>query len=204
MPTTDPKTLAAFEDNFCAPSGSQPPEAVKAGVLMPNQPGPYWHLQAPFVDIIGLYSNADENSGIISNPVVGTKQKDWLQSRLKAIAAARTKTSRKALMIGIHHPPYARGFQESGYGHPGNPEMVQDIDDCCTNAGILPDAVLAGHTHSYQHYVRTQSLKGVTWSIPYLIVGTGGIGLQKIPAPTGVKTPPEMSFISAPSRITAI
>src|SRR5215469_17334991 len=29
--------------------------ASQFGVLMPNQPGPYWHLEAPFVDIIGLF-----------------------------------------------------------------------------------------------------------------------------------------------------
>jgi predicted phosphodiesterase len=187
FPSTDPVTLAAFETNFCAPAGSQPPLASQMGMLMPNQPGPYWHLQAPFVDIIGLYSNADENVGVIKNAIVGPGQKDWLEARLTAIAGARTKTNRKALVLVMHHPPYARGFQATGYGHPGNPEMLADIDDCCASAGILPDAVLAGHTHSYQHYVRTQKLKNATCTIPYLIVGTGGIALQRIPAPTGVK-----------------
>ncbi|HZQ46776.1 MAG TPA: metallophosphoesterase [Verrucomicrobiae bacterium] len=187
FPTTDPGTLAAFKANFCAPIGSQPPLGTQFGVLMPNQPGPYWHLQAPFLDIIGLYSNAAENVGIINNATVGHKQKGWLQARLTAIAGARTGSKRKALVIVVHHPPYARGFQQSGIGHPGSPEMLQDMDDCCAQAGILPDAVLAGHTHSYQHYVRTQNFKGVECTIPYVIVGTGGIGLQRVPAPTGVK-----------------
>jgi predicted phosphodiesterase len=186
-PTTDPVTLAAFRENFCAPSGSQPPLGKQFGMLMPTQPGPYWHLQAPFVDIIGLYSNAAEDVGIIRNAKAGGQQKLWLQARLTAIAGARAGAKRKALVIAVHHPPYARGLQETGIGHPGSPEMLQDIDDCCAAAGILPDAVLAGHTHSYQHYVRTQSLKGAQWTIPYLFIGTGGIGLQPIPAPTGVK-----------------
>ena len=187
FPTTDPVTLAAFKENFCEPVGSQPPLAKSYGMLVPNQPGPYWHLQAPFVDIIGLYSNADENAGIIKNLVVGGTQKAWLEARLTAIAAARKGAGRKALLFAVHHPPYARGFQETVYGHPGNPEMLQDIDDCCAAAGILPDAVIAGHTHSYQHYVRTQTLKGTTCTIPYLIVGTGGISLQKVPGPSGVR-----------------
>lgn len=187
FPSTDPETLAAFQDNFCAPSGQQPRLATQFRMLMPNQPGPFWHLKAPFVDIIGLYSNNDENFGVISNAKVGTKQKTWLQSRLASIVAARVNGPRNALVIAVHHPPYARGFQESGYGHPGNPEMLKDIDDCCTKAGVLPDAVIAGHTHSYQHYVRTQNLGGVNCTIPYLIVGTGGIGLQRLPAPTGVR-----------------
>jgi len=187
FPTTDPNTLAAFEENFCAPGSTQPPMAGQFGMLVPNQPGPYWHLQAPFVDIIGLYSNAAEDLGIINNPVVGGKQKAWLQARLTAIAGARTASKRKALVIAVHHPPYARGLQQGGMGHPGSPQMLQDIDACCTGAGILPDAVLAGHTHSAQRYMRTQKLKNATWTIPYLIAGTGGIGLQPIPSPTGVK-----------------
>jgi hypothetical protein len=64
--------------------------------------------------------------------------------------------------------------------------MLKDIDQACNAAGILPDAVLSGHTHNYQRYMRTQNLGNATWTIPYLIAGTGGIGIQKIPAPTGV------------------
>lgn len=187
FPSTDPVTLAAFTENFCATGPAQPPLAKEFGFLMPQQPGPYWHLQAPFIDIIGLYSNQNEDLGIIFNQVVGPKQKAWLQARLTAIAKARTTATRKALVIAVHHPPYARGFKTTGAGHPGNPQMLGDIDACCTAAGILPDAVIAGHTHSYQHYVRTQTLNGQTCTIPYLIVGTGGIAIQSIPTPTGVK-----------------
>src|ERR1035441_7550204 len=187
FPSTDPNTLAAFTENFCAPAGTQPPMAGQFGMLIPTQPAPYWHLQAPFIDIIGLYSNAAEDLGIISNPIVGGAQKQWLQARLTAIAKARTAANRKALVIAVHHPPYARGLQATGAGHPGSPQMLQDIDDCCAQAGILTDAVLAGHTHSAQRYMRTQKLKATTWTIPYLIAGTGGISVQPIPAPTGVR-----------------
>jgi predicted phosphodiesterase len=192
LPNTDPATLSAFSTNFCAPRGEQPPMAKQFGILMPNQPGPYWHLEAPFVDIVALYSNAGENFGVISGPVVGDGQKIWLQERLTAIAAARatndaTKKRSAALILAVHHPPYARGFHESGFGHPGNPEMLKDIDAACAAAHILPDAVLAGHTHNYQRYMRTQTVNGKEWTIPYIIVGTGGISTQKTPAPTGVR-----------------
>jgi predicted phosphodiesterase len=198
FPSTDPNTLASFRDNFCAPTGTQPPMAGQFGMLMPTQPGPFWHLEAPFIDIIGLYSNAAEDLGIISNPVVGGTQKQWLEAHLTAIAKARPAAKRKALIIAVHHPPYARGLKATGLGHPGSPQMLQDIDDCCTQAGILPDAVLAGHTHSAQRYMRTQKLKGTTWTIPYLIVGTGGIAIQPIPAPTGVRNPAgDVLFASA-------
>ena len=102
------------------------------------------HLRASFVDIVALYSNAAENAGIISNSKVGPQQKAWPRVRLTVIASARKTSARKAVVLAVHHPPYARGFQESGYGHPDSPEMLQDIDDCCTMAGILPDAVMAG------------------------------------------------------------
>ena len=185
---TDPVTLEAFLENFCQPAGQQPPLGQEFGVLMPNQPGPYWHLEAPFVDIVGLYSNKAEDMGVLRHPALATDQIDWLGARLKAIAAARKKKTRQAaLLIVVHHPPYARGLQESAFGHPGSPEMLVDIDAACAAAKILPDAVIAGHTHSYQRYMRTQRLAGKDWTIPYLIVGTGGIGLQKIPAPIGVR-----------------
>jgi Calcineurin-like phosphoesterase len=189
LPKTDPVTLAAFLTNFCAAPGTQPPMAKQFNMLMPTQPGPYWCLQAPFIDIIGLYSNAAEDLGVIDSPQVGGNQKPWLQARLTAIAKARTPASRKALLIVVHHPPYARGFQATGKGHPSNPQMLATIDACCAAAGILPDAVLAGHTHNYQRYMRTQSLGGSTWTIPYLIVGTGGIAVQPVPAPTNIKNP---------------
>ena len=187
LPNTDPKTLCAFQTNFCSPAGQQPPMGTQFGVLMPNQPGPYWHLEAPFVDILGLYSNVGEDFGVINNAVVGGRQKAWLQERLTFIARARkAKTRKAALILAVHHPPYARGFHETGFGHPGSPEMLKDIDDACTAAAILPDAVLSGHTHNFQRYMRTQTLAGATWTIPYVIAGTGGISIQRTPAPTGV------------------
>jgi predicted phosphodiesterase len=187
LPNTDPNTLEAFQQNFCAAPGSQPPMAKKFGILMPTQPGPFWHLEAPFVDIIGLYSNTAEDFGVIDHPAVGGRQKAWLQDRLSAVAKARTaNTRRAALVLAVHHPPYGRGLQDTGFGHPGSPGMLKDIDQACSAAGILPDAVLSGHTHNYQRYMRTQNFGNATWTIPYLIAGTGGIGVYNVPAPTGV------------------
>src|SRR3569833_1516064 len=62
------KSLAAFLDNFCAP---MPGPAENAGSLLRtkmDQPGVYFTLNAPFVNIIGLYSNvADKGAGAISS-----------------------------------------------------------------------------------------------------------------------------------------
>jgi hypothetical protein len=64
--------------------------------------------------------------------------------------------------------------------------MLKDLDDCCTEAGIWPHAVLSAHSHNYQRYARTISNNRM---IPYFVVGTGGIGTQNIPAPIGAKSP---------------
>ena len=35
-----------------------------------NQPGVYWFLEAPYVQIVGMYSNAAENPGFISAQIL--------------------------------------------------------------------------------------------------------------------------------------
>jgi hypothetical protein len=48
--------------------------------------------------------------------------------------------------------------------------MLTDIDNACTQAGILPDLVLSGHAHIYERYTRFLG----TNQIPFLVIGTGG------------------------------
>jgi hypothetical protein len=184
--TLDSPSLSAFLENFCQPAGEQPPMAKSFGCIMPNEPGAYWYLNCPFIDIVGLYSNTGENYGAISHPDIqdNGQQKTWLTKTLKTIKQQNNKAERP-LLFAVHHPPYASGLQEGGFGHPGNPDMLKDLDDCCTAAGIWPHAVLAAHSHNYQRYMRTLSSKRV---IPYFVVGTGGIGTQNIPAPIGAKS----------------
>jgi hypothetical protein len=180
----DHSSLEAYFENFCQPKPKQPPLGVSTGRAMPNQPGAYWRLTCPFVEIIGLYSGTGENFGAIAHQEIGNQQKVWLGRTLKAIAADQAQTQR-AVVIAVHHPPYASGLMESGFGHPGNPEMLQDIDDCCTQAGVWPDAVLSAHAHNYQRYMRTLPVNREQRTIPYFIAGGGGIGPQNVPAPIG-------------------
>jgi Calcineurin-like phosphoesterase len=91
--------------------------------------------------IVGLYSNSAENPGFISGPVPGQKQKQWLVQTLKSLKATRDSGSRKALLFATHHPPYSSG------GHSGSTEMLDDIDDACKQADIMPDAFFSGHAH---------------------------------------------------------
>lgn len=190
----DAPSLSAFTDNFCQPVGSQAPMAATFGVQMPHQPGPYWWLDAPFVDVIGLYSNAAEDFGILSSSAQDTHQMDWLETTLKTIRKARAK-HRKALVFASHHPPYSQGFSQSKQGHPGSPKMLTQMDEACQSAGLWPDMVLSGHSHNYQLYKRrVPNGSSSEKLIPYVIAGTGGIGSQPVPSninatdPTGKVT----------------
>jgi len=67
-----------------------------------TQPGVYWMLDAPFAQIIGLYSNIVEGPG---EGAGGDQQQiTWLISTLKTIVASRKSGGRKGLIIGVHHP----------------------------------------------------------------------------------------------------
>ena len=79
-----------------------------------TEPGVYWFLDAPFVQIIGLYSNLLESPGYLQAITKGkpdTSQLDWLEKTLASIGKAKQK---KALVIAMHHPPYSQsGHSES-------------------------------------------------------------------------------------------
>ncbi len=184
----DASSLEAYFINFCQPAGQQPPLAQTFGVTMPHQPGAYWRFTVPFVDIVGLYSGTGENYGSIAHAEIGDQQKKWLLATLQDIATERAAGTKQALVIAVHHPPYASGLQSGGFGHPGNPDMLGDIDDCCKTAGVWPDLVLSAHAHQYQRYTRAKAINGQTRMIPYLIAGTGGIGTQPAPQPIGAKS----------------
>ena len=179
FPDTDPKTARAFVANFCAPDAKVPGIAGSIFRETVTQPGIFWLLDAPFVDIIGLDSNGAENPGFISGSVPGTLQKKWLAATLKTIAKSRKKGPRKGLIIATHHPPY------SAAGHSGSAEMLADVDDACTQAGVMPDLFLSAHAHNYQRYTRTLTLGGRTLQIPFIVAGMGGKNDQAIPAATG-------------------
>ena len=182
FPKTDPTTLKAFEANFCAASQTVPPIAGTIFRQTMDQPGVYWWLNAPFVDIVGLYSNTAENPGFISGAIPGPAQKAWLTRTLTTIAANRRAGPRKALVMATHHPPFSSG------GHSGSTQMLADIDGVCTLAGLMPDMYLSGHAHSYQRYTRELTFGGRALQIPYIVAGTGGINDQAIVPGNGVKT----------------
>ena len=62
-------TLEAFLRNFCASTPTPGPSIDAGGAVRSAmaQPGVYFTLNAPFVSIIGLYSNVLEGPGVISS-----------------------------------------------------------------------------------------------------------------------------------------
>ena len=189
-PTGQKVTLGAFQDNFCMPAPGVPPAAGTIYREMISQPGVYWVLNAPFVYIIGLYSNIAEGPGFISSPDIGTVQKDWLTKTLTGISNNRKKGIQNSLLITVHHPPFSNG------GHSSSDQMLADIDDSCSQAGILPDLVLAAHAHNYQRYTRVVTKGGINKQIPFIVAGTGGRGTAPVkPGDGSVEADPLGSHI---------
>jgi hypothetical protein len=171
----DKPSLSPFRANFCAKTAAVPEQASGSGIFRETmtQPGVYWRLEAPFVRIIGLYSNCLENPGFLEGDGgKDSSQLDWLKSTLQSVARAKDN---KALIIATHHPPY------SAAGHAGSTDMSRSIDTICDSVGVHPDAFLSGHAHNYQRYTRRIGGK----QVPYIVVGTGGIAPQKLPDATG-------------------
>jgi len=164
---TDPApTLDAFLQNFCAVNPAPSPDAGALVRTTMIQPSVYFTFDAPFVRILGLYSNVLEDPGVISSQG-GTNSLDDRQINFLTTALNRIKSENYAgaVIIVVHHPPFTADST-----HGGSPQMLADIDGACTAAGVWPHALLSGHAHNYQRYTRTvQSMQ-----IPFLIAGCGG------------------------------
>jgi len=159
-------TLDAFLRNFCATSPAPSPDAGTLVRTTMIAPGVYFTFDAPFVRILGLYSNVLEDPGVISSQG-GTNSLDDRQITFLTTALKRVKSENYAgaVIIAVHHPPYTGGVI-----HGGSPQMLTDIDSACTASGVWPHAVFSGHSHNYQRYTRT--VNGM--QIPFLVAGCGG------------------------------
>jgi hypothetical protein len=167
-PEEDPKSINAFQANFCAPPPTQAQLTAPKRAPM-NQPGVYFRLDAPFVQILALFSNGGEKEGVIRGGIVGDSQWDFLGQQLKQIKAARHNGERRAFLLAVHHPPFS-----GGGGHSGSGQMLKDLDAAFKTAGIAPDAVLSGHAHNYQRFTRTVAVNGKAMQVPYVVAGNGG------------------------------
>lgn len=172
-PKTNAISLSAFYDNFCSPSLRITTEAGGLPRTAMQQPGVFFTLEAPFVRILGLYSNRLESPGVIAAPAVGNSQLDYLDV---ALARAAKDLKGSALIVAVHHPPYS-----SGGKHPGSPDMLKQIDQACDKAGIWPHAVLSGHAHNYQRFTRIRNVGSKEETqVPYVTCGNGGHNVTKL------------------------
>jgi len=192
----DADTLSAFLANFCTATPTHSADALGIPRTTMIQPGVYYTFDAPFVRILGLYSNILENPGIISstqNPITGKTQFPELSdAQLGYLTAALTRVKQQsyagALIIAVHHPPYAFG------AHTGSMVMLKEIDAICKQTGVWPHAILSGHAHNYQRFTRGLNNR----QIPFIVCGNGGHGLMSISDGTTIRTPVSMPIFAQP------
>lgn len=162
-------SLAGFLTNFCAPAPGPSPDSGGLTRETMDQPGVYFTLDAPFVSIIGLYTNVLEGPGIISSPKIGNAQLEFLKSELARLKPER-EAKKRAVIIACHHPPAS--IDDT---HGGSAGLTTDLDEAFKQTGLWPDAVLSGHAHLYERWHRVIDER----DIPYLVAGSGGYGLKK-------------------------
>ena len=181
---TDPTPLKAFLETFCAKSATVLPVADEVRIFRETmtQPGVYWLLNCPFLQIIGLYSNIAEGPGHLEGANGDKSQSTWLAKALQSIAKERNAGKRRALVIAVHHPPYSNG------GHSGSPDMLNNIDAACQQAKVMPDAFISGHAHNNQRHTRRTSVQGQALEIPFIVAGCGGHNDSSVEAATGQHT----------------
>ncbi len=181
--------LKTFARNFCSPDVVITPEARSLHRTAMTQPGVYFTLDAPFVRIIGLFSNALEDPGVISSQA--KEQKKWpnVPDFQLAYLEAQLETLKKedyqgAVVIAVHHPPfsYAPPPAVSGKGgsHGGSPDMLREIDRICASAKIYPHAFISGHAHNYQRFTRTINFNGKDHDVPFIICGDSGHNVDAV------------------------
>ncbi len=192
--------LTTFMRNFCSPSPVITQEAASLHRTAMTQPGVYFALDAPFVRVIGLFSNALEDPGVISSqskqptkwPGVPDDQLAFLTAQMQRI---KQEKYAGAVIIALHHPPFIYSPQAGGAGghHFGNSVMRGEIDAICQAQGVYPHAFLSGHAHNYQRYTRKLSFGGSGYKVPFVVAGNGGFNVKSVLQPRGGVTPADPS-----------
>jgi hypothetical protein len=181
--------LDTFQRNFCSKQNVITPEAGALHRTAMTQPGVYFTLDAPFVRIIGLFSNALEDPGVISNldkkwPTVSNVQIDFLRAQLTRI---KQEKFAGAVLIATHHPPFSYSPPAKSGGGGGNhgcsSVMLQQIDTICHEVGVYPHAVFSAHAHNYQRYTRIMQFGGSEIDVPFIVCGDGGHNVNTLVRP---------------------
>ncbi len=161
-------SLEAFRDAFCAekPAVWEGSGGIQRSSMI--QPGVYFTLDAPFVSIVGLYSNCSETSGYLDQ-----QQLLFLRNELGRLKQRRQNGEFLAFILAVHHPPYSL-TEQTGHSN----AMRKAMDAEFPTAGLWPDAVFSGHAHIYQRMTRTVQSAGAELEIPYITSGSGGYALD--------------------------
>ena len=123
--------LDIFTRNFCAESPVVTREAASLHRTAMTQPGVYYSLEAPFVRLLCLFSNALEDPGVISSekghwPDVPDYQLDFLEAQLQKI---KDDKYQGAVLIAVHHPPFSyavkSSIRSSGGSHGSSTAMLR-------------------------------------------------------------------------------
>src|SRR5205085_12003025 len=146
-------SLSAFVANFCAQTPVLTRDAGDTHRHAMTQPNVYWTLEAPFVTVIGLYTNVPEGGRLDDAQIT------WFASE---IASAPIE---KALIVAMHHACYSADLY-----HSGSQYMVQQLEQAIQSSGRVPDAVFSGHVHNYQRFTRPVNGQDV----PVIVAGAGG------------------------------
>jgi hypothetical protein len=189
VPGTKPADapLKTFQRNFCSEQVVITPEAGPLRRTAMTQPGVYFTLDAPFVRIIGLFSNALEDPGVISNLdkkkkwPVSNIQIDFLRTQLQLV---KQQKFNGALLLATHHPAFSYSPPSKADGGGGNhgcsTAMLQQIDTVCHEEGVYPHAFLSGHAHNYQRYTRIMNFGGNEIDVPFIVCGDGGHNVNSL------------------------
>lgn len=130
------------------------PESQDAPRTTMSLPNPYFTLVAPFVTIVGLYTNVPEGGSVDS------VQQQWLTNELA------NAPKDKALIVTLHHPIYS--FDDH---HSGSPRMADVLQHAINDSRRVPNLVASGHVHNYQRIERSLVAGHET---PFLVSGDGG------------------------------
>jgi hypothetical protein len=174
-------SLDSFIKNFCTATPGTPPMAGQSARQTMTQPNVYFTLEAPFLTIIGLYSNT---TGDLDAPhAEETPQFQWFVGEL------RDAPTENFLIVAVHHPPFS-----ADNVHGGEMRIGEALDRAFQTTGRLPHLVLTAHVHDYQRFSREQQVGDEVRTVPYVVAGAGGYCgfsslhrvMSEVPFPQGV------------------
>lgn len=161
LPSTGESSLEAFVRNFCSTSTDITKDAGEVHKSPMIQPNVYWTLEAPFVTIVGLYTNVPEGGE------VHQEQIDWFENELEKAE------KNKALIVSLHHPVFSIDRM-----HSGSQAMLDLLDNAFEKTNVIPDAVFTAHVHNYQRFTRIYSSNNGNGrnrkQVPFIVAGAGG------------------------------